>query len=103
MSPSSTISTAMRSAAVAESASRRASAASTASRPSIVNSIVAQVAVVLLERVEVTEQLGVQVGEVVAEGGERLRMAGAGDDVLALCADEEVAVGGARHRSPGRA
>ena len=45
-----------------------------------------------LERVHMSEQLRVQFGERITEARERFGVTGAGDDVLALRPDEEVAV-----------
>ncbi len=53
---------------------------------------VLHVAVVALERGHGLEQLVVRVGHALAQVGERLRRAGAGDDVLALRVDEVLAV-----------
>src|SRR6185437_6117196 len=53
---------------------------------------VAHVAVVALQAVEDVEELAVDLGEGGFEGGEGLGVADAGDDVLALSVDQEVAV-----------
>ena len=54
---------------------------------------VAHVAVVRFEAVEDLEQLGVDLGELLLQLRDRLGVADAGDDVLTLRVDQEVAVG----------
>ena len=53
---------------------------------------VLHVAVVALELAHRLEELAVRVGHALAQLGERLRRASPGDDVLALCVDEVLAV-----------
>ena len=63
---------------------------------------VAHVAVVRFEAGEDLHQLVVDRRELALQRGERLGVADAGDDVLALGVHEEVAVGALLRPSPGR-